>query len=51
MTSKPSSAASSPGLFSAANIKQRSSGYISEGTPLQSPYLHPLQVHKVREYV
>ncbi|KAE9377427.1 kinase-like protein [Stipitochalara longipes BDJ] len=45
-----STPSSSPGLFSPSNnpIRQHISS-MSDGTPHSSPYLHPLQMHKVRE--
>ncbi|CZT44842.1 related to protein kinase PAK1 [Rhynchosporium secalis] len=45
-----STPASSPGLFSPSpnTIKQHHLA-LSDGTPHPSPYLHPLQMHKVRE--
>ncbi|KAH7408057.1 hypothetical protein BKA64DRAFT_572445 [Cadophora sp. MPI-SDFR-AT-0126] len=46
-TSTPSS---SPGLFSPAlNPTKQHLPPLSDGTPHPSPYLHPLQMHKVRE--
>jgi hypothetical protein len=46
-TSSPSS---SPGLFSPSNNPMRPHvSSMSDGTPHSSPYLHPLQMHKVRE--
>lgn len=46
-----STPASSPGLFSPMNAPNahRPLPSVSDGTPLNSPYLHPLQMHKVRE--
>ncbi|CAG8978642.1 hypothetical protein HYALB_00009458 [Hymenoscyphus albidus] len=43
------SAPSSPGLFSPSTLPQRIPLPPSDGTPHSSPYLHPLQMHKVRE--
>ena len=49
--SAPASATSSPGLYSP--VESQSSKYPAwdAGTPAGSPYLHPLQMHKVKEYV
>ncbi|KAG4027819.1 hypothetical protein MFRU_026g00010 [Monilinia fructicola] len=40
---------SSPGLFSPSNSHRQSIPAFDHGTPHSSPYLHPLQMHKVRE--
>ncbi|RKF62524.1 putative serine threonine-protein kinase ssp1 [Erysiphe neolycopersici] len=47
-----STPASSPGLFSPVTALDQQQNYsisCSDGTPQSSPYLHPLQMHKVRE--
>ncbi|RDW91620.1 kinase-like protein [Coleophoma crateriformis] len=45
-----STPSSSPGLFSPAIIPRQSTGAsLSDGTPHSSPFLHPLQMHRVRE--
>lgn len=45
------SAMSSPGLYSPSHHSSPSRLYpaSSSGTPAGSPFLHPLQMHKVRE--
>ncbi|KAL3420525.1 Serine/threonine-protein kinase ssp1 [Phlyctema vagabunda] len=45
---------SSPGLFSPPTMatlipRQHTGASLSDGTPHSSPYLHPLQMHRVRE--
>jgi [calcium/calmodulin-dependent protein kinase] kinase len=45
-----STPASSPGLFSPGTTTNRPHPpSLPDGTPQSSPYLHPLQMHKVRE--
>ncbi|KAI6248442.1 Serine/threonine-protein kinase [Erysiphe necator] len=47
-----STPASSPGLFSPVTALEHQHAHsisYSDGTPQSSPYLHPLQMHKVRE--
>ncbi|RAL65511.1 hypothetical protein DID88_001077 [Monilinia fructigena] len=44
-----STPSSSPGLFSPSNLHRQSIPVFDYGTPHSSPYLHPLQMHKVRE--
>ncbi|KAI9642730.1 hypothetical protein NHQ30_008461 [Ciborinia camelliae] len=44
-----STPSSSPGLFSPTHLHRQSVPIIDHGTPHSSPYLHPLQMHKVRE--
>ncbi|RFU30883.1 hypothetical protein B7463_g5468, partial [Scytalidium lignicola] len=45
-----SSPSSSPGLYTPTGPSgNRAGGPLSDGTPLSSPYLHPLQMHRVRE--
>lgn len=49
-TSAMSTPSSSPGLFSPSpNTPRQALPQLSDGTPHQSPYLHPLQGHKVKE--
>ncbi|KAG0645982.1 Serine threonine-kinase ssp1 [Hyphodiscus hymeniophilus] len=44
-----STPASSPGLFFPGTMANRPQPPLSDGTPHSSPFLHPLQMHKVRE--
>ncbi|KAJ8062145.1 hypothetical protein OCU04_008705 [Sclerotinia nivalis] len=44
-----STPSSSPGLFSPSNLHRQSISLFDHGTPHSSPYLHPLQMHRVRE--
>jgi len=46
-----STPASSPGLYSPSPPPQRHLPSMGDSNPAVSPYLHPLQMHKVREYV
>ncbi|ESZ89940.1 hypothetical protein SBOR_9677 [Sclerotinia borealis F-4128] len=44
-----STPSSSPGLFSPSSLHRQSVPLFDHGTPHSSPYLHPLQMHRVRE--
>ncbi|KAH8821305.1 hypothetical protein F5884DRAFT_850540 [Xylogone sp. PMI_703] len=50
-TTTMSSPSSSPGLYTPTipSANRQGSGPLSDGTPHSSPYLHPLQMHRVRE--
>ena len=47
--SAPASTTSSPGLYSPAESQSSKRPTWDVGTPAGSPYLHPLQVHIVKE--
>ncbi|KAF7896552.1 hypothetical protein EAF00_006566 [Botryotinia globosa] len=48
-TSAGSTPCSSPGLFSPSHFHRHPVPLSDHGTPHSSPYLHPLQMHKVKE--